>query len=219
MKSIFHPMPREGVPCLNMGVTTPIWRRSVAVLPMFLSDFARKLQAALEGIGASIAFLYKVPISCHLASGRHAITRMGKLKVYCMLGVSAVITINPAPSLGCLLCSSFSMYVHYSLHGISSIQVDHVKKPVLLFPVLPSWNWFSGMFKDCSMRNLFRRIFRLLASALNPSTPLGSPWHNALLSPHTMFNSPLFAPSDTIPIDPFEILSSNHPCVPLHHSS
>jgi hypothetical protein len=68
-----------------------------------VSDFARKLQVALEGIGASIAFLYKVPISSHL--GRHAIARMGKLKVYYMLGVSAVITINPAPPLSSTSCS------------------------------------------------------------------------------------------------------------------
>ena len=67
--------------------------KTVAVLPVSrnvpVSDFARKLQAALEGIGASTAFLNKASISRHL--GRHAFTRMGKLKVCCMLGMSAMI--------------------------------------------------------------------------------------------------------------------------------
>ncbi|KAJ6478855.1 hypothetical protein C8R47DRAFT_1287560, partial [Mycena vitilis] len=40
--------------------------------------FARKLQTALEGIGATISYLNQASISGHL--GRHAFTRMGKLK-------------------------------------------------------------------------------------------------------------------------------------------
>lgn len=57
--------------------------KTVAVLPVSRSvpvdAFARKLQAALEGIGASTSYLNQASISSHL--GRHAFTRMGKLKV------------------------------------------------------------------------------------------------------------------------------------------
>jgi lysophospholipid hydrolase len=57
--------------------------KTVAVLPVSrnvpIDSFARKLQAALEGIGASTAFLNQAIISSHL--GRHAFTRIGKLKV------------------------------------------------------------------------------------------------------------------------------------------
>ncbi|KAF8640732.1 hypothetical protein AX17_000383 [Amanita inopinata Kibby_2008] len=56
--------------------------KTVAVLPVTRNvpvyEFARKLQSALEGIGASTAFLNQASISSHL--GRHAFTRMGKLK-------------------------------------------------------------------------------------------------------------------------------------------
>ena len=56
--------------------------KTVAVLPVSRSvpvgAFARKLQAALEGIGASTSFLNQASVSGHL--GRHAFTRMGKLK-------------------------------------------------------------------------------------------------------------------------------------------
>jgi len=57
--------------------------KTVAVLPVSRSvpidAFARKLHAALEGIGASTCYLNQAIISNHL--GRHAFTRMGKLKV------------------------------------------------------------------------------------------------------------------------------------------
>ncbi|KAF5384914.1 hypothetical protein D9615_001128 [Tricholomella constricta] len=56
--------------------------KTVAILPVTrnvpIDAFARKLQAALEGIGASTSFLNQASISSHL--GRHAFTRMGKLK-------------------------------------------------------------------------------------------------------------------------------------------
>ncbi|PFH52298.1 hypothetical protein AMATHDRAFT_57351 [Amanita thiersii Skay4041] len=56
--------------------------KTVAVLPVTrnvpVDEFARKLQAALEGIGASTAYLNQASVSSHL--GRHAFTRMGKLK-------------------------------------------------------------------------------------------------------------------------------------------
>ncbi|RDB28383.1 Lysophospholipase NTE1 [Hypsizygus marmoreus] len=56
--------------------------KTVAILPVSRSvpidAFARKLQSALEGIGASTSFLNQASISSHL--GRHAFTRMGKLK-------------------------------------------------------------------------------------------------------------------------------------------
>lgn len=57
--------------------------KTVAVLPVSrnvpIDEFARKLQAALEGIGASTSYLNQASVSSHL--GRHAFTRMGKLKV------------------------------------------------------------------------------------------------------------------------------------------
>ena len=57
--------------------------KTLAVLPVSrnvpVGDFARKLQTALEGIGASTAFLNQASVSSNL--GRHAFTRMGKLKV------------------------------------------------------------------------------------------------------------------------------------------
>ena len=56
--------------------------KNVAILPVSRSipvdAFARKLHAALEGIGAPTAFLNQASVSDHL--GRHAFTRMGKLK-------------------------------------------------------------------------------------------------------------------------------------------
>lgn len=56
--------------------------KTVAVLPVSrnvpVDAFARKLQSALEGIGASTSYLNQAIISHHL--GRHAFTRMGKLK-------------------------------------------------------------------------------------------------------------------------------------------
>ena len=57
--------------------------KTVAILPVSrnvpIDAFSRKLQAALEEIGASTSFLNQASISSHL--GRHAFTRMGKLKV------------------------------------------------------------------------------------------------------------------------------------------
>lgn len=57
--------------------------KTVAILPVSRSVpvevFARKLQSALEEIGASTSYLNQAVISNHL--GRHAFTRMGKLKV------------------------------------------------------------------------------------------------------------------------------------------
>lgn len=56
--------------------------RTVAVIPVSRSvpvdAFARKLQTALEGIGATTSYLNQASISNQL--GRHAFTRMGKLK-------------------------------------------------------------------------------------------------------------------------------------------
>ena len=56
--------------------------KTVAVLPVSRSvpvgAFARKLQGALEGIGASTSYLNQASVSGHL--GRHAFSRMGKLK-------------------------------------------------------------------------------------------------------------------------------------------
>ncbi|KAJ7757450.1 hypothetical protein B0H16DRAFT_1536689 [Mycena metata] len=56
--------------------------KTVAILPVSrlvpIDAFARKLQAALEGIGATTSYLNQASISGHL--GRHAFTRMGKLK-------------------------------------------------------------------------------------------------------------------------------------------
>ncbi|KAF9469736.1 hypothetical protein BDZ94DRAFT_1243142 [Collybia nuda] len=56
--------------------------KTVAILPVSrnvpIDAFARKLQAALEGIGASTSYLNQASVSSHL--GRHAFTRMGKLK-------------------------------------------------------------------------------------------------------------------------------------------
>lgn len=57
--------------------------KTVAILPVSrnvpIDTFARKLQTALEGIGASTAYLNQAIISSHL--GRHAFTKIGKLKV------------------------------------------------------------------------------------------------------------------------------------------
>ncbi|KAK7063789.1 lysophospholipase NTE1 [Favolaschia claudopus] len=56
--------------------------KTVAIIPVSrqvpVDAFARKLQAALEGIGATTSYLNQASISNHL--GRHAFTRMGKLK-------------------------------------------------------------------------------------------------------------------------------------------
>jgi len=56
--------------------------KTVAVLPVSrgvpIEAFSRKLQVALEGIGASTSYLNQTIIANHL--GRHAFTRMGKLK-------------------------------------------------------------------------------------------------------------------------------------------
>ena len=56
--------------------------KNVAVLPVSrnipVDAFSRKLHAALEGIGAPTAYLNQASVSDHL--GRHAFTRMGKLK-------------------------------------------------------------------------------------------------------------------------------------------
>ena len=56
--------------------------KNVAILPVSrnipVDAFARKLHAALEAIGAPTAFLNQASVSDHL--GRHAFTRMGKLK-------------------------------------------------------------------------------------------------------------------------------------------
>jgi lysophospholipid hydrolase len=56
--------------------------KTVAVLPVSRSvpvdAFARKLHQALESIGAATSYLNQASVSRHL--GRHAFTRMGKLK-------------------------------------------------------------------------------------------------------------------------------------------
>jgi len=57
--------------------------KTVAILPSSrsvpIAAFAKKLQNALEDIGAPTAYLNQASLSDHL--GRHAFTRMGKLKV------------------------------------------------------------------------------------------------------------------------------------------
>jgi lysophospholipid hydrolase len=56
--------------------------KTVAVLPVTrnvpVDAFARKLHQALENSGASTSYLNHASVSSHL--GRHAFTRMGKLK-------------------------------------------------------------------------------------------------------------------------------------------
>ncbi|EPT03439.1 hypothetical protein FOMPIDRAFT_1035433 [Fomitopsis schrenkii] len=56
--------------------------KTVAVLPVTrnvpVDEFARKLHAALESVGAPTSYLNQASVSDHL--GRHAFTRMGKLK-------------------------------------------------------------------------------------------------------------------------------------------
>ena len=56
--------------------------KTVAILPVSrhvpIDAFARKLHAALESIGAPTSYLNQASVSNHL--GRHAFTRMGKLK-------------------------------------------------------------------------------------------------------------------------------------------
>lgn len=56
--------------------------KTVAILPVSrgipVDSFARKLHATLESIGAPTAYLNQASVSNHL--GRHAFTRMGKLK-------------------------------------------------------------------------------------------------------------------------------------------
>jgi lysophospholipid hydrolase len=56
--------------------------KTVAVLPVSrnvpVDAFARKLQKALESIGASTSYLNQASVAGHL--GRHAFSRMGKLK-------------------------------------------------------------------------------------------------------------------------------------------
>jgi lysophospholipid hydrolase len=58
--------------------------KTVAILPVArhvpVEAFARKLQSALEGIGAPTSYLSQASVGlAHL--GRHAFTRIGKLKV------------------------------------------------------------------------------------------------------------------------------------------
>lgn len=56
--------------------------KTVAIIPsraqIPVDAFARKLHAALEAMGAPTAYLNHASVSNHL--GRHAFTRMGKLK-------------------------------------------------------------------------------------------------------------------------------------------
>jgi lysophospholipid hydrolase len=56
--------------------------RTVAIIPsrsqVPINDFARTLHSALEAMGAPTAYLNQAAVSGHL--GRHAFTRMGKLK-------------------------------------------------------------------------------------------------------------------------------------------
>ncbi|KAF8167420.1 hypothetical protein B0H34DRAFT_681802 [Crassisporium funariophilum] len=74
-------MGQKGKPGTELGHNNTNLK-TVAILPVSRSvpieAFSRKLQAALEGIGASTSYLNQAIISNHL--GRHAFTRMGKLK-------------------------------------------------------------------------------------------------------------------------------------------
>jgi len=69
--------------------------KTVAILPVSrnvpIEEFARKLHAALEGIGSSTKYLNQAIISNHL--GRHAFTRMGKLKVDLSSNLAEILTI------------------------------------------------------------------------------------------------------------------------------
>ena len=69
----------RGVP---LDVRSNINLKTVAILPSTrnvpVDAFGRKLHAALESIGAPTSYLNQSSVSNHL--GRHAFTRMGKLK-------------------------------------------------------------------------------------------------------------------------------------------
>ncbi|KAH7881128.1 patatin-domain-containing protein [Lentinula edodes] len=75
-----HPSPSRSRPSSELGYNNNL--KTVAVLPVSRSvpieTFSKTLQKALEGIGALTAHLNQASMSSHL--GRHAFTRMGKLK-------------------------------------------------------------------------------------------------------------------------------------------
>ncbi|KAJ3789981.1 hypothetical protein GGU10DRAFT_283246 [Lentinula aff. detonsa] len=75
-----HPSPTRSRPSSELGYNNNL--KTVAVLPVSRSvpieTFSKSLQKALEGIGALTAHLNQASMSSHL--GRHAFTRMGKLK-------------------------------------------------------------------------------------------------------------------------------------------
>ncbi|KAF9074991.1 hydrolase [Rhodocollybia butyracea] len=72
--------PTRSKPSSELGYNNNL--KTVAVLPVSrnvpIEAFSKKLQSALEGIGATTALLNQASMSNHL--GRHAFTRMGKLK-------------------------------------------------------------------------------------------------------------------------------------------
>jgi lysophospholipid hydrolase len=78
VRSEVDAVPRTGLEAARS--TTNL--RTVAILPsraqVPVNAFARKLHAALEAMGAPTAYLNQASVSNHL--GRHAFTRMGKLK-------------------------------------------------------------------------------------------------------------------------------------------
>jgi lysophospholipid hydrolase len=100
--------------------------KTVAILPVSrlvpVDAFARKLQAALEGIGATTSYLNQASISSHL--GRHAFTRMGKLK-----------------AAGCMYY--FSIWLARALIGIVGLADQEQKFRTVLYvadsPVNSSW--------------------------------------------------------------------------------
>jgi lysophospholipid hydrolase len=57
--------------------------KTIAILPATrdipVEDFAKKLHSALESIGTTATYLNQATVTRHL--GRHAFTKMGKLKV------------------------------------------------------------------------------------------------------------------------------------------
>ncbi|KAJ3978131.1 hypothetical protein EV361DRAFT_875341 [Lentinula raphanica] len=75
-----HPSPTRSRPSSELGYNNNL--KTVAILPVSRSipveAFSKSLQKALEGIGALTAHLNQASMSSHL--GRHAFTRMGKLK-------------------------------------------------------------------------------------------------------------------------------------------
>lgn len=72
---------REPDPVKDKGSNLNL--KTVAIIPSAknvpVAEFAKRLQSALEGNGAPTSYLTQAAVTTHL--GRHAFTKMGKLKV------------------------------------------------------------------------------------------------------------------------------------------